>query len=278
MVKRMKSRGTAAPVRKRLFLPPFPAVFLAQIFIFLAPHPAQARAAGLDGGFPGSSLFRALGAGKGWGDAGRGGTGIWEMLLILGIIYFLYRFMVNKRESGESGRTPYTPTNSREPAPGQPTPQASLSPAAGSKPGTAHVRRFDPAFDRQDFRAQVPELFFNIRNTWSNRDIVASGPLLTSEVQRIFQEEIDRLLREQGGDRPENITVRQVEIVEAWQESEQDFITMLTEIDIFAYTPDDSIGKTSREIDPEPIRLEEHWTLTRPAGNNPWRLSAVGRK
>jgi len=44
------------------------------------------------------------------------------------------------------------------------------------------------------------------------------------------------------------------------------------------YTTDDATGSVVSGSKTEPVKFEEYWTLTRPIGNNPWRLSAVNQK
>jgi predicted lipid-binding transport protein (Tim44 family) len=78
--------------------------------------------------------------------------------------------------------------------------------------------------------------------------------------------------------RLENIAVRNVEIVEAWQETGQDFITALIYANLLDYTTDDATGQVVSGSKTDPVKFEEYWTFTRPVGNNPWRLSAINQK
>ena len=48
---------------------------------------------GIAGGLLGGMLFRSLGMSGGLGGAGGGGIGLFEILLIGGIIYLIYRFI-----------------------------------------------------------------------------------------------------------------------------------------------------------------------------------------
>ena len=89
--------------------------------------------------------------------------------------------------------------------------------------GLAHIRQMDAAFDENRFNDSVMDMFFKIQGAWMNRDLAPVTGILTEEMRRIFQEDIDRMLREKRVNRLENIAVRNVEIVEAWQETGQDF-------------------------------------------------------
>jgi predicted lipid-binding transport protein (Tim44 family) len=122
------------------------------------------------------------------------------------------------------------------------------------------------------------DIFFKIQGAWMNRDLATVSGLLTDEMARVFQGEIDTMLRDKRVNRLENIAVRTVEVVEAWQESGQDFITAMIYANLLDYTTDDTSGQVVAGSKTEPVKFEEYWTFTRPVGNNPWRLSAIGQK
>ena len=92
-----------------------------------------------------------------------------------------------------------------------------------------------------------------------------------------LQSDIDTLLREHKINRLENIAVRSVDIIEAWQESGQDFITTLIYANLLDYTTDEA-GQVISGSKTDPVKFEEYWTVTRPVGNNPWQLSAIDQK
>jgi len=248
-----------------------------------APQPAgggflRSMAGGIAGGLLGGMLFRSLGmagAGGGWSGAG-GGIGIFEIILIGGILYLVYRYIKNKRTVSQAGPNLYSMDNYREPVQFQGT-APSVSPSGDLEAGIAHIRQFDPAFDEQRFCDQVMDTFFKIQSAWMNRDLSPATALLTAEVRRTFQDDIDRLIRERRINRLENIAVRNVEIVEAWQESGQDYLTTLIYANLLDYTTDDA-GQVLDGSKTEPVKFEEYWTFTRPLGNNQWQLSAINQK
>jgi predicted lipid-binding transport protein (Tim44 family) len=94
----------------------------------------------------------------------------------------------------------------------------------------------------------------------------------------ILQKDIDKLLREKRVNRLENIAVRNVEIVEAWQESGQDFLTVLFTANLLDYTTDDSTGEVVEGSKTDPVKFEEFWTFVRPLGNSAWKLSAINQQ
>lgn len=232
---------------------------------------------GIAGGMLGGMLFRSMGFG-GMGGAGGGGIGIFEILLIGGIAYMIYRFIKNKRAAAESGQNVSSMDSYREPVAYQAAPQPFVSAGEDMATGLSHIRQFDPAFDEQRFCDQVMDIFFKIQGAWMNRDLAPVGALLTAEVRRTLQNDVDRLLREKRVNRLENIAVRKVEIVEAWQESGYDYLTTLIYANLLDYTTDDATGQVTEGSKTEPVKFEEYWTFARPVGNNQWQLSAIEQK
>ena len=253
---------------------------------YQAPQPAgggflRSMAGGIAGGLLGGMLFRSLGfggMGGGWGGAGGGGIGIFEIILIGGILYLIYRFIKGRREANQAGQNVYNMDSYREPAQFQTAAAPSVNLAEDMAAGIAHIRQFDPSFDEQRFCDQVMDIFFKIQSAWMNRELSPAAALLTAEMRRIIQEDIDRLIRERRVNRLENIAVRNVEIVEAWQESGQDYLTTLIYANLLDYTTDDASGQVVEGSKTEPVKFEEYWTFTRPLGNNQWQLSAINQK
>jgi predicted lipid-binding transport protein (Tim44 family) len=233
---------------------------------------------GIAGGMLGGMLFRSLGM-AGGGMGGGGGIGIFEILLLAGIGYLIYRFIKKRREAGSS--TPYVQGGYQ--GGGTVTPisdeYSGNQLATGDvNAGLGYIRQMDPSFDEQRFNDLAMDIFFKIQGSWMNRDLSPVSGLLTDEMKRILQEDLDRLLRDKQVNRLENIAVRNVEIVEAWQETGQDFITASIYANLLDYTTDDASGAVVSGSKTEPVKFEEQWTFTRPVGNNPWRLSAINQK
>jgi predicted lipid-binding transport protein (Tim44 family) len=93
-------------------------------------------------------------------------------------------------------------------------------------------------------------------------------------MERLLREDAERLRREGRINRLENIAVRNVEIVEAWQEAGADFITVLFTANLLDYTTDER-GELVEGSRTDPVKFREFWTFTRPVGPNSWKLSAI---
>lgn len=238
----------------------------------------RSMAGGIMGGMLGSMLFSSF-AGAGAGAAGGmgGGIGIFEIILLAGIGYLIYRFIKKKRADSQSlslvhggysqqGTTPASVYHTSETAVDE------------VATGLSHVRQLDSSFDENRFNDLVMDIFFKIQGAWMNRNLAPVSGLLTNEMTRIFQDDLDRMLKDKQINRLENIAVRKVETSEVWQESGHDYITASIYANLLDYTTDDTTGTVVAGSKTDPVKFEECWTFTRPVGNNPWQLSAINQK
>ena len=254
-----------------------------------APQPAgggflRSMAGGLAGGMLGSMLFSSFaGAGGGMGgSAGGGGIGLFEIILLAGGGYLLFRFIKKKRAESEllpvgqgvSQRGTVIPISS-SPQNYEPAVESGLD---GVESGLAHIRQMDRSFDVDRFNDLVMDNFFKIQGAWMSRDLSSVEGVLTGEMKQVFQGDLDQLLRDKRINRLENIAVRNVEVTEIWQESGQDYITASIYANLLDYTTDDATGTVVSGSKTEPVKFEEFWTFTRPVGNNPWLLSDIRQK
>jgi predicted lipid-binding transport protein (Tim44 family) len=249
-----------------------------------APQPGggflRGLGGGILGGMLGGMLFSSLGFGGAGGGFGGSGIGLFEIILVAGIGFFIYRIVSRKREGQMSyQQSPSSPGSfSAGPFPQGVLDDRGFGPAADSiDEGLAHLRQMDPSFDGAGFNDAATDIFFRIQGAWMNRDLSSVGGLLTEEMRGIFQADIDTYLREKKVNRLDNIAVRQVEPVEIWQESGKDFVTVRFYANLLDYTTDETTGSVTAGSRTEPVKFEEYWTFTRPVGNNPWRLSAIAQ-
>jgi len=233
------------------------------------------------GGMLGGMLFRSMGFGGGYGGGygGGGGIGIFEILLLAGIGYLIYRFVKRSRADegsyGQQGPGKVIQINDYQ----NQNPGLSYAPERNElEEGLSYIRQMDPSFDERRFNDNVMDMFFKIQGAFMNRDLSSASGVLSEEMRGLLQRDVDTLLRDKKINRLENIAVRSVEISEAWQESGKDFITALVYANLLDYTTDDTTGAVLSGSKTEPVKFEEYWTFTRPVGNNQWRLCAINQK
>jgi predicted lipid-binding transport protein (Tim44 family) len=239
----------------------------------------RSMAGGLAGGMLGSMLFSSFaGAGGGMGGStGGGGIGLFEIILLAGGGYLLFRFIKKKRAESELVPVGQGVSQRGAAIPIFGAAQTNEPVVDAVESGLAHIRQMDASFDEKRFNDTAMDIFFKIQGGWMNRDLSPVSGLLTDEMKRIFQEDLDRLLQDKQVNRLENIAVRKVEVTEVWQESGQDYITASIYANLLDYTTDDATGAVVSGSKTEPVKFEEYWTFTRPLGNNQWRLSAINQ-
>lgn len=221
---------------------------------------------GLAGGFLGSMLFGGLG-GMGGGE----GSGLLPVLLLVGLGYLAYRHFVKRRQ-----KTPTWPSQVAGATLGPYAAPAAVADTAGEDrdKGIEYIRRMDPAFGEKAFGETASDVFFRLQGGWTRRDLSPVSGLLTDEMRDTLQADADALKAKGRINRLENISVRNVEITEAWQESGQDYATVLFQANLLDYTTDEA-GKVLSGSDTVPVKFEEFWTFTRPVGPGAWRLSSI---
>jgi predicted lipid-binding transport protein (Tim44 family) len=248
-----------------------------------APSPGggfmRGIAGGIVGGMIGGMLFRSLGFGGGDGIGG-GGIGLFEIILIAGLLYGIWWYIKKRRREAEEAANPAAYRTAAMPE----LQQQSFSPSYGQQAaeseiaaGIGYVRQMDSSFDEQKFKDQSMDAFFKVQGAWASRDMSTIRNMMTSEMYSILQGDADELKQKKQINRLENIAVRKVEISEVWQEAGKDFITIRLTANLLDYTTDETSVNVISGSKTEPVKFEEFWTYTRPVGNNPWQLSAINQ-
>jgi predicted lipid-binding transport protein (Tim44 family) len=234
------------------------------------------------GGLLGSLLFGGLGGMGGLGGGLFGGIGLLEILLLAGLLYFAYSYLRRRQQPASASSYGYTPPPESgmsswrsEPMSGSAATMGATEAAYDLERGIDHIRQMDSAFDPGRFTDIAADVFFKIQAAWMSRDMSAVRDLLTPEMYEALQKDCERLRTEHRVDRMENISIRSVDVSEAWQESGQDFVTVRLLASLLEYTVDERSNEVVTGSRTTPVKFEEYWTFTRPVGPNAWRLSAI---
>lgn len=232
-------------------------------------------AGGLLGGMIGNMLFGSSGhaGGAATGGGGCSSIGLFDILIIGGILYLGYRLLNRRRQqahqSGGGGGKTYGATLL------YPEPAAPQLPAFDLQTELEPIRRMDPSFNEATFKEMVQDVFFKLQGAWMRQEVSSMRDLTTPEFYDILDKELQELKAKDQINKLENIAVRQVEISEAWQEQGQDFITVGFLANLLDYTVDAGTNQVLAGSDTEPVKFEEYWTFVRPIGNGPWKLTAI---
>jgi predicted lipid-binding transport protein (Tim44 family) len=206
-----------------------------------------------------------------------GGMGFLDVILLAGLAFLVYRYIMKRRMARQQDSTGFpTPLPPAEAVPSSaPFPYAEGdSGKADILLGIGRIRQMDPSFDERAFCEQATDLFFRLQGAWTRRDLGPVADMLTGGMREALQGDVDGMKANRQVNRLENIAVRSVEITEAWQESGQDYVTALFVASLLDYTTDEA-GKVLTGSDTAPVKFEEFWTLARPVGPGPWKLSAI---
>jgi predicted lipid-binding transport protein (Tim44 family) len=228
------------------------------------------------GGLLGSMLFGGMGHGL------FGGIGLMEILLIGGILYFVFSYMRRRQQPAPASSYEYT--SPRDAGMGSwSSGYGSASSATTDMPdatndlerGLGYIRQMDSAFDPRRFSDTAADIFFKLQAAWMARDMAPVRELLTPDMYETMQKDAERLRAERRVDRMENIAVRSVDVTEAWQENGRDYVTVHFLASMLDYTIDERSNEVINGSRSDPVKFEEYWTFVRPVGPNPWRLSAI---
>lgn len=240
---------------------------------------------GLLGGFAGGMLAHWL-FGSSPAQAGPQGTGsssgfgMLDLILLVAIGYFIYRFLV-KRSQNQGAGVPGAYQSSATPGTAMQPPyleeQQPVAMERDLETGLEQIKSMDPLFGEDKFKDQAMDYFFKIQGAWADRDMNTVKHLLTPEMFGVLQEDADKMRQEGQLNKLENIAVREVNITEAWQEFSQDYLTIRVYATLLDYSIDEKTGEIISGSKIEPTKFEEYWTFTRPVGNNLWQLSAISQ-
>jgi len=235
---------------------------------------------GLVGGMIGNMLFGRSGYGGGSGGGGVGGSGIgfFELLILGGLGYFLYkRFIKPNMGSRNSISPPFNPfsTGNSQSAGFQEPPLAPPPFPVTSASGFDLVKQSEPDFNPEKFKEIAQDVFFKVQAAWMRRDTSSVQGLIGQQLKTEYDAQFDDLKQKGLINRLENIAVRSIEIVDAGMEGQEVYIKVLFTANLLDYTVEESSGKVVKGDSTEPVKFEEFWTFARPSDSTLWKLEGI---
>ena len=238
----------------------------------VAPQPGgfmRGLAGGIMGGFLGSLLFSGL-AQAGWGGLGGSGIGLFEILLVAGLGYFLMRKFRSSASASHYGTLQYQDTGGY----GYNNTTLREEPVSNNVDYKTTIM-MDRSFDPNQFLKTAQDLFFKIQGAWNREDKETLRSLCGPQLMQTWEQELASLHARGQKNRMDDIALLESEITEAWTESGEDYITVRLHANLLDFTVDEKSGAVVQGSNSEPVEFEEFWTFSRAVGPNPWRLTAV---
>ncbi|MFH0996784.1 MAG: Tim44 domain-containing protein [Pseudomonadota bacterium] len=235
---------------------------------------------GIVGGMIGNMLFSRPGYGGGGGGGGVGGSGIgfFELLILGGLGYFIYKRFIKPNMGSRNSASPpfnlFSPDNSQSSGfQGPPSaPPAFPTPSAN---GFDVVKQSEPDFDPEKFKEIAQDVFFKIQAAWMRRDTSSVQGLIGQQLKTEYDTQFADLKQKGLINRLENIAVRSIEIVDAGMEGREVYIKVLFTANLLDYTVEESSGKVVKGDSTEPVKFEEFWTFARPSDSTLWKLEGI---
>ena len=139
--------------------------------------------------------------------------------------------------------------------------------------GLRDIRRMDRKFDPDRFTGYIEMLFRRAHTARMSRDVASLREHVTPALYAELLAQCDRLRSRGHVSHVDDIEIR-AQVTRAWHAEGRDYVTARIAGAMLDYTVDESTGAlVAGSKTPEPV--EAVWTFTRPAGLNPWTLSAI---
>lgn len=208
---------------------------------------------GLAGGFLGAWLF-------GGGFFGHALGGLFTLLIVGLLIFFVIRLLVGAFAGGGGGAVP-------------------RSVGAAAAPSQARYRGRDSTVSDADLNV-FQSLHGAVQEAWSRGDLGRLRQLMTPEMVGYFAEELAKNSSEGVQNIVSEVALVKGDITEAWDEGDLQYATALLRWRALDYTvrlganPSDAqavVGGNPRT----PVESEEMWTFVRSSRGGQWLLSAI---
>jgi predicted lipid-binding transport protein (Tim44 family) len=263
---------------------------------------------GIVGGMIGNMIFGGSGHAGGMGGVGRSGIGIFELLILGGLGFFIYKRFIKPQisrspsvgnvQSPPEGRVwidrimerfikprdsqgpvsspfnsfstgNFSPTGFQAP-PAAP-PMASALPETGFNP----TKQSEPDFDPEKFKETAQDIFFKVQAAWMRRDTSSVQGLIGVQLKAEYDAQFADLKQKGLINRLENIAVRSIEIIDMGMEGQEEYINVLFTANLLDFTVEESSGRVVKGDSTDPVKFQEFWTFARTVGSPLWKLEGI---
>lgn len=221
---------------------------------------------GLLGGFIGAGLFGLLFGHGLFGGLG-GGLSILGLLLQLGLLYLLFKFVMSFFRRGRPAFQNAGPYPGSTQGMGQGVGAAGL----GGAPQAAKLE-ITPA-DFSTFEQRLAA----IQAAFGAEDFDRMRALATPEMASYFAEELAANAKQGVVNRVSDVTFLQGDLSEAWREQQGEYATVAMRFSLIDTMADRVSGRIVSGDPTTPQQVTEVWTFARRVGGtaNDWKLSAI---
>ncbi len=218
-------------------------------------------AAGLLGGFLGAGIGGMLFGHGFMGGGGMGLGGLLGLLLQVALIVFVVRWLLRRFSgAGARGLAGVAPAGAGY--------RQSARTMSGGWGGNAPPLQIADA----DYR-QFEQSLRDVQSAWTRSDLAGMQRLATSEMVRIFAEQLQDQSRRGVRNAVSDVRLERGDLSEAWSEGGRDFATVAMRYSMIDVTTD-AAGRVVDGSPSERVSVAELWTFVRVPGGN-WGLSAI---
>lgn len=238
----------------------------------------RGMAGGLVGGAIGSMLFGSMAHAGVGGGLGGSGIGLFQILILGGIGYFIYsRFFKKKSLSYAQYQQQdhFAPSDYTFPGNNSSFPPPSPPGESTVQNGIALIRSSDPDFDPEQFKEIAQDVFFQVQAGWMRRDIKSYQHLLDEKLAHEYEEQFAEMRQKGQINKLENIAIRSVDLVDAGVDGNEEFVSLMFKANLLDYTVDENSGAIVAGSMTAPVKFAEQWTWTRLPGQIDWKLAGI---
>lgn len=142
---------------------------------------------------------------------------------------------------------------------------AALTPQSKLKP-ISEYKKIDPNFDENEFMQRASNIYIQMQNGWTKKNIEELKPYLTDIFYNQADRQLDAYRKNNKTDYVEDIAVLGADIRGYYQENNNDHIIVLIRTRIKDYTLDDATGKLVSGSQSKEKFMTYEWDMIRTSG------------